>query len=88
MHWKDRQQRYTGQWKNHLPNGLGEHTYLHAPPDVSSTKSTTITFFTYNRYVGMFRDGKKHGEGTLFYSNGAVSGRSMLYGRSTLLSNK
>ena len=71
MFWKDRMQRYGGEWRNNQPNGLGEHVWLHSPPDAASTNvNTTITFFVYNRYVGMFRDSKKHGEGALFYSNG------------------
>lgn len=50
MHWVDRQQKYSGEWRDHLPNGVGEHTYLHNPPDATSAKSTTITFFVYNRW--------------------------------------
>eukprot|EP00878_Enallax_costatus_P044980 GHUV01053798.1.p1 GENE.GHUV01053798.1~~GHUV01053798.1.p1 ORF type:complete len:432 (+),score=116.05 GHUV01053798.1:471-1766(+) len=69
MKWVTKDQVYTGEWSNDLPNGLGVHVWQQGIPGLQSSNHAMV--YMYNRYFGMFKDGKRHGAGLLWYSNGA-----------------
>lgn len=64
MTWSDRQELYIGMWENDLANGEGEHIWTETPQKSFQRQ-------TCNLYRGSFKDGKRHGFGTFFYSNGS-----------------
>eukprot|EP00879_Flechtneria_rotunda_P021841 GHRR01023031.1.p1 GENE.GHRR01023031.1~~GHRR01023031.1.p1 ORF type:complete len:297 (+),score=88.70 GHRR01023031.1:909-1799(+) len=69
MTWATLGQAYSGDWANNLPNGLGEHVWQTAVPAMHA--GNHAMHFMHNRYFGQFKDGKRHGEGSLWYSSGA-----------------
>eukprot|EP00775_Hariotina_reticulata_P006988 gene6988-7202_t len=69
MKWATTEQVYSGQWVCNLPNGLGQHLWQYGPSSLQAANHASNLMF--NRYVGMFKDGQRHGEGALWYSSGA-----------------
>lgn len=68
MYWATTEQRYRGQWADDVQNGVGEHVWF---AGVAPRAANHAVFLRYNRYVGMFRGGRRCGEGTMVYSAGA-----------------
>lgn len=67
MQWFDVNERYEGEWLNDLQHGNGEHRW-----DVGNRpENTGPQKLMSNRYVGEFKEGKRHGFGTFYYANGA-----------------
>lgn len=64
MKWFDKNQIYTGQWENGVQNGLGEHNWYLARVEMTQ-------YALRNTYYGMFVSGRRHGQGTFLYANGA-----------------
>lgn len=79
--------KYTGQWKDDKMHGMGTLTYADGQKDagrfennVFAGKCTagnckdgkgTLTWRD-GKYIGQFKDGKKHGKGTIYNSNGSI----------------
>jgi hypothetical protein len=69
MYWTDRQERYRGFWDANVQSGVGEHVWYDGlKPELPSH----ATLLRCNRYVGMMKDGRRNGEGTMLYSGGAA----------------
>ena len=75
MKWLTLNQMYTGEWENDVESGRGEYIW----GDIAGIKATstpngprTTHLQVCNRYIGAFKNGVRHGEGTFFFSNGAV----------------
>ncbi len=79
--------KYTGQWKNDFMNGMGTMTYADGSKDAGRFESNvfvgkctsgnckdgkgTLTWRD-GKYIGQFKDGKKHGKGSIYNSNGLL----------------
>lgn len=63
MIWYNKNEKFMGQWKNNLQDGLGIHIWY--------DNNNENKFFR-NRYIGEWKDGKRHGYGKFFYNNGCV----------------
>lgn len=61
MNWYSKQETYKGFWEDDKQNGFGEHLWLEDPGKSKSLR---------NRYEGMFFNGKRHGYGCFYYSDG------------------
>ena len=64
MDYKANNSFYVGDWAADQPNGKGEHVWK----EIGASNPYLQTF---NRYVGDFKDGMRHGRGTFFYATGA-----------------
>ena len=64
MVWNDKNEKYTGRWKDNLQNGLGIHIWY-------DNKQSNNKYFR-DRYVGQWREGMRDGYGKFFYSNGTT----------------
>ena len=64
MVWTDKNEKYTGRWKDNLQNGIGIHIWY-------DNKLSNNKFFR-DRYVGEWKEGKRDGYGKFFYSNGSI----------------
>lgn len=81
MEWKTLNQSYTGQWSEDSPHGFGEYIwfnivgldavakYLDKPPEQRILAMPHLQ--CPNRYVGEFRHGQRHGQGTFYYADGS-----------------
>eukprot|EP00741_Cyanophora_paradoxa_P023162 tig00021571_g22372.t1 len=65
MVWKASRERYTGEWKDGVQTGRGEHLY--AIPEGPETLALQLP----NRYEGQFANGVREGRGTFLYASGA-----------------
>ena len=63
MIWFNKNEKYTGMWKNNLQNGYGIHIWY----DIKNENK-----FLRDRYVGQWKDGKRDGYGKFYYSNGNI----------------
>ena len=63
MIWYNKNEKYTGMWKDNLQNGFGIHIYYNLKNENK---------FLRERYVGEFKNGKRHGYGKYYYSNGNI----------------
>lgn len=63
MNWFELKQKYSGNWENDKPNGLGDLIWL-------EEKGLNKAFR--NRYSGQFLDNKRNGLGKFFYANGSI----------------
>ena len=63
MVWTNKNEKYTGMWKNNLQNGYGIHIWY--------DNKNENKFFR-DRYVGQWKDGKRNGYGKFYYSNGNI----------------
>ncbi|KAK9823844.1 hypothetical protein WJX72_005878 [[Myrmecia] bisecta] len=71
MRWAGGREQYVGRWAGGLQNGPGEHVWLQALPTRQNPSKNHAFFVMFNRYSGMFKDGKRHGWGVLHYATGA-----------------
>ena len=69
MVWSQTGEKYTGNWDDGLPSGLGEHIWYGS--SLVPQRSNHAQFLMHNRYVGQFIRGRREGEGTFYYSTGA-----------------
>jgi hypothetical protein len=73
MYYISSNELYRGQWRNNLPNGIGEYLWL----NIAGLKNRTVNnklqthLQQCNRYVGEFVDGARSGYGRCYYSDGA-----------------
>lgn len=65
MTWHAQSEMYSGDWRNGIQHGHGEHTWF-------AKRFVATTFVQHNQYVGEFADGKRHGVGTFYYASGAT----------------
>jgi hypothetical protein len=65
MQWLDRGEVYEGHFSHGQPEGHGTHTW--STTDLDATRLPIL-----NRYVGEHVAGMRHGQGSFFYSTGAV----------------
>ena len=63
MIWNNKNEKYTGMWKDNLQNGYGIHIWY-------DTKNENKYFR--DRYVGEWKEGKRNGYGKFYYSNGNI----------------
>ena len=73
---------YAGDWKNGKPNGVGTFTFRRAPysgdkysgafKDGNQNGQGTYTWADGRRFVGTFRNNKRHGPGKEFRINGSI----------------
>lgn len=61
MFWAESKQKYTGQWKDGLPNGLGICIWYDLTKQSRGLR---------NRYIGQWKNGMREGYGKFFYTNG------------------
>lgn len=62
MHWLSSNEKYSGNWEDNYQSGFGTHIWLEGSGDNKLLR---------NRYVGYWRLGLRHGQGTFYYSNGS-----------------
>ena len=62
MHWLSSNEKYTGNWEDNFQSGFGTHIWLESAGDNKLLR---------NRYVGYWKLGLRHGQGTFYYSNGS-----------------
>lgn len=65
MKWLQSGQQYEGTWHNGQQHGNGTHIWILKRQDGSQYSRS-------NKYVGEFVYGKRHGQGTFYYADGAV----------------
>ena len=63
MVWYNKNEKYTGMWKDNLQNGYGVYICY----DLKNENK-----FFRERYVGEWKDGKRNGYGIFYYSNGNI----------------
>ena len=63
MVWKNKNEKYTGMWKDNLQNGLGIHIWY---------DSKNENKYFRDRYIGEWKEGKRNGYGKFYYSNGNI----------------
>jgi hypothetical protein len=61
MNWVTQNEKYEGDWVNDAQNGFGVHIWL-------GRESKRLIR---NRYVGFWKDGKRHGKGIFYFTNGS-----------------
>jgi hypothetical protein len=69
MYWTESMERYRGNWWHNKPDGVGEHVWYRGAAGARDTRAALLRC---NRYVGMFLDGHRHGEGTMQYASGTM----------------
>eukprot|EP00951_Prasinocladus_malaysianus_P015328 scaffold117480_cov34-Prasinocladus_malaysianus.AAC.1 len=69
MTWVQTGEKFTGNWADGLPHGLGEHVWYGS--SLVPMRSNHAQFLMHNRYVGQLVQGRREGEGTFYYSTGA-----------------
>lgn len=57
MHWKNRNERYTGEWKDNKPNGIGVHVWFHGDPQQIKNENHHAVFIMNNRYLSCIQVG-------------------------------
>ena len=62
MNWLTTNEKYTGAWEDNFQCGFGTHIWLESSGDNKLLR---------NRYVGYWKGGLRHGQGTFYYSNGS-----------------
>ena len=61
MVWKNKNEKYTGMWKDNLQDGYGIHIWYDSKNDNKYLR---------DRYIGEWKEGKRNGYGKFYYSNG------------------
>jgi len=62
MFWESTSQRYSGTWLDGFQSGFGTHIWLDPRGENKLLR---------NKYVGYWKGGLRHGQGTFYYSNGS-----------------
>jgi hypothetical protein len=65
MVWSAQNETYSGEWRDGIQHGMGEHTWL-------AKRFVATNFVQHNKYVGMFVEGRRHGKGSFCYASGAT----------------
>ena len=63
MVWKNKNEKYTGMWKDNLQDGFGIHIWYDSKNDNKYLR---------DRYIGEWKEGKRNGYGKFYYSNGNI----------------
>ncbi|KXZ49080.1 hypothetical protein GPECTOR_23g164 [Gonium pectorale] len=69
MRWESTRQQYSGEWDNNVPNGAGLHVWFSEMGDTGVPSHAQLLM--HNRYYGLFKNGRRHGYGVLYYATGA-----------------
>ncbi|XP_034414068.1 radial spoke head 10 homolog B isoform X2 [Cyclopterus lumpus] len=65
MRWLKLGQQYAGMWQNGVQHGRGTHVWV-------MRRAHGSRYSQSNHYTGDFVQGQRHGQGTLYYANGAI----------------
>ena len=63
MVWHNKNEKYTGMWKDNLQDGYGIHIWYDSKNDYKYLR---------DRYIGEWKEGKRNGYGKFYYSNGNI----------------